>query len=399
MAQQRQEASRRGVRGGVRIDGQRPRYRRSTFGNSSYPAKGATGGGGEPMLLCTLQHVPPTFVYDAIFQPLAIDASRTAHVPGKPHSWSGEECSLVVTGAYDHHLRLWDIGEISAGGQGTELGTLSGKVVHESHVNAIVYDAKNGRLYSGDGGGLIVVWRRTAKGRQPNAYSVLRKVRHPDIDGKSITSLALAPRLRRGQLLVQAHGNTLRLFDLSTYQLINPGYAGGAATGSLVRASFSPDGRYVVSGSEEGRLRVWDSQGGKRVQGALQVLGMACALRDVAWHPSQHVIAMAGYGQDAPVLLYCGDGRQDRKQGGGVTPYVQEGKAAREAQETSEGEHMRRLHNRQRLRTLRMKRLRDKQGAIALSGGRSKTSRGGGAAAIALAALTAANAQEQHNPA
>lgn len=94
--------------------------------------------------------------------------------------------------------------------------------MHESHVNAIVYDAKNSRLYSGDGAGVIVVWRRGGGGQGGTGaedYGVLRKVQHADLVGKAITSLALAPRLRRGQLLVQAHGNTLRLLDLGTYQV------------------------------------------------------------------------------------------------------------------------------------------------------------------------------------
>lgn len=89
-------------------------------------------------------------------------------------------------------------------------------------MNAIVYDAKNSRLYSGDGAGVIVVWRRGGGGGGQGGveeYSVLRKVQHADLVGKAITSLSLAPRLRRGQLLVQAHGNTLRLLDLGTYQV------------------------------------------------------------------------------------------------------------------------------------------------------------------------------------
>lgn len=150
-------------------------------------------------------------------------------------------------------------------------------------------------------------------------------------------------------------------------KLVNPGFAGGAAAESLIRASFSPDGRFVVSGSEKGQVRVWESQEGKRVRTPLQVrkkcrtrnecptnkistrgrlrsrllfgstapgrtgpavflatafccrsrihqsLGTACCLRDVAWHPHQHVLALAGYGQDAPVLLYCGEARADKR--------------------------------------------------------------------------------------
>ncbi|CAN0086365.1 unnamed protein product, partial [Ectocarpus sp. 8 AP-2014] len=47
---------------------------------------------------------------------------------------------------------------------------------------------------------------------------------------------------------------------------VNPGFAGGATAESLIRASFSPDGRFVVSGSETGRVRVWEAQEGKRVK-------------------------------------------------------------------------------------------------------------------------------------
>lgn len=43
-----------------------------------------------------------------------------------------------------------------------------------------------------------------------------------------------------------------------------------------------------------------------------QTLGTACCLRDVAWHPHQHVLALAGYGQDTPVLLYFGEARADK---------------------------------------------------------------------------------------
>lgn len=97
-------------------------------------------------------------------------------------------------------------------------------MVHESHVNAIVYDSRNSRLYSGDGAGVIVVWRRGGGGQGGvEDYGILRKVQHADLIGKAITSLALAPRLRRGQLLVQAHGNTLRLLDLGTYRVMRMG--------------------------------------------------------------------------------------------------------------------------------------------------------------------------------
>ena len=45
-------------------------------------------------------------------------------------------------------------------------------------MNSIVYDPKSSRLYSGDGVGAIVVWRRTGGGRAGvEDYNVLRKAR------------------------------------------------------------------------------------------------------------------------------------------------------------------------------------------------------------------------------
>lgn len=58
---------------------------------------------------------------------------------------------------------------------------------------------------------------------------------------------------------------------LEKNKLVNPGFAGGATAESLIRASFSPDGRFVVSGSEKGHVRVWEAQEGKRVRTPLQV--------------------------------------------------------------------------------------------------------------------------------
>ncbi|CAM9378289.1 unnamed protein product [Ectocarpus fasciculatus] len=375
----------------------------------------ATRGGKDdgPRLACVLQHAPPCFVYAAVFQPAEVmDRTRGTTVTAldnqSPAS-EASECALVVTGAYDRRLRLWDTTAAVAapargGGRAKMLGTLSSKMVHESHVNAIVYDSRNSRLYSGDGAGVIVVWRRGGGGSQKGVedYGILRKVQHADLLGKAITSLALAPRLRRGQLLVQAHGNTLRLLDLGTYRLVNPGFAGGATAESLIRASFSPDGRFVVSGSETGRVRVWEAQEGKRVKTPLQTLGTACCLRGVAWHPNQHVVALAGHGQDAPVLLYCGEARADKQAKGVletcVSSSAMQEQAAREAQASAE-EHRRRLENRQRLRELRIRRLRAKalgqtDGPLATAKGQDGSGPESGIVA-ALAALTAGGNQQR----
>ena len=163
---------------------------------------------------------------------------------------------------------------------------------------------------------------------------------------------------------------------------MNPGFPGCSVHKSMVKSSFSPDGAYVFSGGEDGRLRVWEARSGKRVrlqahhrepsagtggQSGQQAppqassqglgLGLGTVLSEIAWHPSQHVIALVGQGQDAPLLLYYG-----LPSGMMVHPTTAEGEdveGTREGEAVDE-EQTRRMGNRQRLRELRMKRLRDK---------------------------------------
>lgn len=44
-----------------------------------------------------------------------------------------------------------------------------------------------------------------------------------------------------------------------------------------------------------------------------QAFGTACCLRDLAWHPNQHVLALAGYGPDSPILLYYSEATADNQ--------------------------------------------------------------------------------------
>jgi len=53
-------------------------------------------------------------------------------------------------------------------------------------------------------------------------------------------------------LLVTSHQHVMRLFELRRYTKVHKGFAGAMVSRSTVRCCFSPDGRYVLSGSEDG---------------------------------------------------------------------------------------------------------------------------------------------------
>jgi trimeric autotransporter adhesin len=218
----------------------------SSSSNTS-SGKRSTRRGDAPKLLMTLQHSPPTFVYCAVFQPGGAFGSTTsittstntaatsAEVTRRRSSRGGSfsanssassssSTALAVTGGYDRRLRLWDLSR--GGTQGVDLGPLGGgRVTHEAHVNALVYDPRNGRLYSGDAAGVVLVWRRavvsgSSSATKPEDYGVLRRLAHSDLAGATITSLALAPQRRRAQLLVQAQVQSL-FFRYCCYVLHN----------------------------------------------------------------------------------------------------------------------------------------------------------------------------------
>jgi hypothetical protein len=130
-----------------------------------------------------------------------------------------------------------------------------------------------------------------------------------EIKGVSITSLALDPSrpTGRGQILIMGHNNTMKVFDLSTQRLTSSSYAGADNHKSIVRASYSACGKYVISGTDQGTLMVWDSKTGLRINSNLDSVSYAEPINNVMWHPTQHIVAVCSYGGPYPVLLYSAD--------------------------------------------------------------------------------------------
>ncbi|KAA0156733.1 hypothetical protein FNF29_00844 [Cafeteria roenbergensis] len=186
---------------------------------------------------------------------------------------------------------------------------------HKSHVNCLVFHPSGGRLFSADGEGTIVIWDSAAATANPMAYKPVIEVKHHVTAGLSIVDMQFRPG--REHLVVLTHRSGLRIFQVlpRALQLLRS-LPGLSCAGSRLQLCCSPDGRYVLAGSESGRCGIWDADTGREVLATpgrvkrLGAVGFDAIMSATAWHPSQHVIGIAAFGDGAPVTLYCHEHKQ-----------------------------------------------------------------------------------------
>ena len=189
-------------------------------------------------LLHKLLHEPPMYVYCAQFHPTA----------KAPH--------LIATGGYDAYVRLW------RADNGRCLGKLDrGRKHHKSHINCAVFTKDGNRLITGDGVGRINVWRlETGKNpASPNAWHLARAIDDPDVRGNA-ASVAIHPKER----LFSRHATVTSCDSLSCDDIPKCTADSQVPALDAHSISLSPDGAYVISGSEDGKPRYWHTKSGAR---------------------------------------------------------------------------------------------------------------------------------------
>lgn len=226
------------------------------------------------------QHTPsPCFVYCGIFHPM--------------------NAEIALTGASDGLIRFWGTQSAATGNQGHEC-ELARLRVSDAAVHNVSIDPKSGRLFCGDARGTLTVWKPKSQSSATTpttattlAYELIKTI---STGQTSITRLQLHPR--KQHLLVHTQPNAILQYELRSYLLLNKSYAGVVCEKLMGRSAFSPDGRFVVSGSENGVPLLFASVQGQRFQRGIwgKPFFHQYPVMDVSWSSAAHIVALCSYG-------------------------------------------------------------------------------------------------------
>ncbi|XP_025975762.2 jouberin isoform X4 [Dromaius novaehollandiae] len=222
----------------------------------------------------------PSFVYTAKYHPTAN--------------------SLVVTGCYDSVIRIWNAKVKDIHGQ--LLQELDG---HKNFINTLCFDTEGLHMFSGDSSGLIIVWDTFVKGSSQHLFQhwcINKEIKENDIKGTPINHLEVHPNGRC--LLIHAKDSTLRIMDLRI--LATKKYIGATNYREKIHSTLTPCGTFLFSGSEDGKAYVWNPETGDQVA-IYSELSFTSPLRDVAFHPHEHMVSFCAFGQNQPILVYIYD--------------------------------------------------------------------------------------------
>ncbi|KAF5332898.1 hypothetical protein D9758_017892 [Tetrapyrgos nigripes] len=155
----------------------------------------------------------------------------------------------VVSGSADYTIRIWDIQT------GQQVGeSLEG---HRDRVNSVAFSPDGRHVVSGSDDNTVRIWD-----------------------------------IQTGQQFgepLEGHTERVRIWDIQTGQQVGEPLEGHI--NEVTSVAFSPDGRHVVSGSNDNTVRIWDMQTCKQVGKPLR--GHTSWARSVAFSPDgRHVVSV-----------------------------------------------------------------------------------------------------------
>ncbi|KAJ4749481.1 WD repeat-containing protein 5 [Rhynchospora pubera] len=195
------------------------------------------------------------------------------------------QSNLLVSGSFDCTIRMWDV--------------VTGRSVrcikaHDAPVTALHFVRDASMIVSASHDGSCKVWD-AATG------SCLKALIEPG-KGPAVSFAKFSPNGKF--VLVATFDDTLRLCNLANGKSLKV-YTGHVNRVYCITSTFSvTNGKYIVSGSEDKCVYIWDLQGKNVLQ---KLEGHNDTVISVSCHPTQNKIASAGLDNDRTIKIWVQD--------------------------------------------------------------------------------------------
>jgi jouberin len=172
--------------------------------------------------------------------------------------------------------------------------------------NFLMFDMQ-GSVYVGDSVGTIHIWSVQIRAQQLETHKT-GELEHEELQGDTINCMTLLPPEQR-EIMALSRDNVIRLLQMprgsdKTLPIVYRRFFGAVVEKFSIRSCVSPDGQYIASGSEDGKVRMWDVASGFQVDMSDWELSLKDMVADVCWSESYNMVAVAGFGSEYSVLVY-----------------------------------------------------------------------------------------------
>lgn len=228
---------------------------------------------------------------------------------------------ILITLCFDGKIRVYFVEAIIDDEHCPELITESYIMVDEDRNEEQLIDlrypntmtfGRNGIMFIGDSRGDVHIWEIKSHFKSIE-LSRIKSISDREIAGDPINSI-LIPNPSHNRLLIHTRDNCIREIDHTKREnsrIINR-YYGAKFSKENIKSCLSPDGEYLLSGSEDGKVYIWGTTGVGLDTDCIDV-EFKGSVNAVDWNPKYHMIAATGFGNEFPILIFVWNRRNEEE--------------------------------------------------------------------------------------